>query len=154
MRVLITGISASGKSTVAVALAARGHRVVDLDAAEWSRYADDGDWVWREDRVGTLLATDDAPVLILSGCAANQVRFYPQIDCIVLLTAPEAVIVERLATRTTNDFGKSDAEREHVLRTLREIEPLLRRIAHEEVDSTAPLERVVAEILRIAGVGS
>ena len=66
----------------------------------------DQDWVWREDRIPTLLATEDAGVLFVSGCAANMGQFLPQFDHIILLSAPAGVIVERLATRTTNDYGK------------------------------------------------
>ena len=43
------------------------------------------DWVWREDRIQTLLSTDDADVLFISGCAANMAKFYSQFDHIVLL---------------------------------------------------------------------
>jgi hypothetical protein len=64
------------------------------------------DWVWREDRIQELLSSDDADVLFLSGCSPNQGKFYPQFDHIVLLTAPPAVLVERLASRTTNLYGK------------------------------------------------
>jgi hypothetical protein len=56
------------------------------------------DWVWREDRIQDLLSTDDVEVLFPSGCSPNQGKFYPQFDHVVLLTAPAAVLVERLAT--------------------------------------------------------
>jgi hypothetical protein len=36
-RVLLTGMSRTGKSTRIVALAARGYKAVDADAAAWSR---------------------------------------------------------------------------------------------------------------------
>ncbi len=62
---LITGMSATGKSSTVLRLAAQGHRAVDLDADGWSEHvADDSewaaddpdatDWRWREDRVRTL----------------------------------------------------------------------------------------------------
>ena len=53
-RILITGLPATGKSTVVAALAARGGRAVDVDDPEWSQGAPDGEWVWREDRVDSL----------------------------------------------------------------------------------------------------
>ena len=34
-RVLLTGMSATGKSTLAAAIAARGYRAVDLDTDAW-----------------------------------------------------------------------------------------------------------------------
>lgn len=58
-RVLVTGMSGPGKSTVLAALAERGHRVVDTDTDEWCRWVTlpDGsaDWIWREDAMAALL---------------------------------------------------------------------------------------------------
>lgn len=65
-------------------------------------------------------------MLFVSGCVANQGRFYPRFDAVVLLSAPAAVILEHVATRETNDFGKSVAERDRILRDLVTVEPLLR----------------------------
>ena len=44
-RVLLTGMSGTGKSTLITALAARGFKAVDMDEPEWSEYGPDGDWV-------------------------------------------------------------------------------------------------------------
>ena len=48
-RVLITGMSATGKSTVVEALQAIGYRAVDTDDG-WCRTAADGEWVWDAQR--------------------------------------------------------------------------------------------------------
>lgn len=163
-RVLLTGMSGTGKSTVIAELAARGYRAVDADEGGLSELVsvpvdeptglDPGqDWVWREDRIQALLSADDADVLFLGGCSPNQGRFYPQLDSVVLLTAPARVIVERLATRTTNPYGKRPEEVARVLGLLETVEPILRRGAGHVVDTDAPLDRVVAEVLRLAGEG-
>lgn len=166
-RILLTGISGVGKSTVIVELAARGYKAVDLDGndfSEWVEVVDDADtpgtpveanrdWVWREDRVQDLLSAElsveDANILFLSGSAANMGKFLPQFDHIILLSAPAETIVERLATRTNNAYGKDPAEVERVLSLRESVEPLLRRIANNEIDSSAPLDEVVATILRL-----
>ena len=158
-RVLITGMSGTGKSTTIAALAARGYKAIDTDSDEWSEWvtipgdAADGqpaerDWVWREDRLRDLLATDDVPALFVAGCKSNQGQFYPRFDRIVLLSAPVAVIEARLATRTNNPYGKHPDEFAQVLRYLATVEPLLRRRATLEIDTSAPLARVVETILR------
>ncbi len=164
-RILVTGISGTGKSTVVGALAARDYKAVDLDGDEYSEWVEpegDGDdagstvevghdWVWRADRVRTLLLTEDAEVLFVSGCAANMRQFVPRFDRVVLLSAPAEVVVERLATRTTNAYGKRPEEVARVLGQMETVVPLLRRIAGHEIDSSAPLDAVVEELLRVAG---
>jgi len=155
-RILLTGMSATGKSTLVRELAARGYRAVDLDHPDWSEFrtASGGpgeepwqEWVWQEDRVRELLATDDAEVLFVSGCASNQRRFYPQLDHVVLLSAPTPVLIERLAARTTNDFGKRPEELARILGDIAAVEPRLRSGATLELDTSAPLEQVVSAVL-------
>ena len=107
------------------------------------------DWVWREDRIQDLLSTQDSEVLFLSGCAENMPKFFPQFDHIVLLSAPAEVIVRRLRSRTTNPYGKHPDEIARVLGLLESVEPLLRGVAGHEIDTSAPLEAVVAAILRL-----
>ena len=148
-RILLTGMAGTGKSTVILRLAARGYRAVDIDEPGWSETASDGEWVWCEDRVQTLLSTEDAETLFVSGCASNQLKFYPQFDNIILLSTPADVIIERLAARTNNPFGKSPAELAQVLDDLEKTEPKLRRVAQHEVDTTATLDEVVSTVLRL-----
>lgn len=51
------------------------------------------------------------------------------------------MILERVAGRSTNDFGKTDSEREQILSDLAAVEPLLRRGATAEIDTRAPSGR-------------
>ena len=165
VRVLITGMSGTGKSTVIAELSRRGYHAVDLDAPAYSHLvpAADGevtgigggmDWVWNEALVAGLLdSAGDAP-LFLSGCSPHQGRLYPRFDRIILLTAPTETLVERLATRTTNDFGKDPNELANTLALISEIEPLLRRSADLVIDTTAPLDDVVRQVLETAGVST
>ena len=113
------------------------------------RLGDDKEWRWREDRITALLDDEDADVLFVSGTSSNQAKFYPRFDRIVLLTAPAAVMVERMRTRTNNPFGKdpSDVARQLALKPI--VETWLRRAAHAVIDTTAPLDDVVAQIRRL-----
>ena len=163
-RVLLTGMSGSGKSTVTSELAARGYKALDLDCdtySEWvqldgtlespgSPVESDRDWMWRAERVHQLLSLEDADVLFLSGCASNMRQFLPRFDRIILLSAPADVIVERLKSRTNNPYGKHPDEVARVLHLLQTVEPLPRRAATHEIDSSACLDNVVASILRLA----
>jgi broad-specificity NMP kinase len=153
--VLVTGMSGTGKSAALSELARRGHRVVDTDYGGYSAEvpsSDPGGWeqLWREDRVEALLDGPGDGVLFISGCVSNQAKFYPRFDVIVLLSAPADVILERVAGRGSNAFGKRDAERERILGDLAQVEPLLRAGAMAEIDTRKSLDEVVDELERIA----
>jgi len=158
-RVLLTGTSGTGKSSVLAELRARGFKTVDTDYGGWSEQVDvpasserrghppEKEWLWREDLMARLLSTEDADVLFVAGAARNQTKFYAAFDHVVLLTAPIPVITERLSARTNNPYGKDPAELAEVLRLKETVEPALRRRADLEVDTSVPLEEVVEKIL-------
>jgi dephospho-CoA kinase len=148
--VLVTGMSGTGKSAALAELARRGHRVVDTDYGGWTDEAG-RERLWREDRIAALLDGHDSGALFVSGTVQNQGKFYPRFDAVVLLSAPAEVILERVATRDTNDYGKTDTERDLIAHDLATVEPLLRAGATDEIDTGAPLGEVVDELERIAG---
>jgi dephospho-CoA kinase len=146
--VLLTGMSGTGKSSVVRGLVARGYKAIDTDDG-WSEPTLDGRQRWREDAIEELLDTEDADVLFVAGCEENQVRFHPRFDHIVLLSAPVETLLERLAARADNPYGKTPEELRRVLDDAENVEPLLRRAADHEVRTTAPLEDVVETVLRV-----
>jgi dephospho-CoA kinase len=154
-KVLVTGMSGTGKSATLVALGRRGHRVVDTDTDDWSRWTttDDGepDWVWREERIAELLARHGGSHLFVAGCRSNQGQFHARFDAVVLLSAPVDVMLARIEQRADNPFGKSAAERARILADHEAVEPLLRRAAAVEIDTSAvPVEEVVRRLELIA----
>lgn len=146
-KILVTGMSGTGKSSVIDHLAASGHRAVDLDGPRWSVYDEHGDWIWREERVRALLDREAGDLLFVSGCATNQVGFHGDFDVIILLSAPRDVIIERITSRTNNEYGKRPGELEEILYYVDTVEPRLRAIATYEVDTKPPLASVVATVL-------
>jgi dephospho-CoA kinase len=148
-RILVTGMSGTGKSSALAELARRGFRAVDTDEPGWTvEDADGGRW-WDEQRIAELL-DEDVPVLFVSGTVTNQGRFYDRFDAIVLLSAPGNVLLHRIALRRTNEYGKSAHERKLILEHQREVEPLLRATCTHEIDATLPLHDVVARLVEIA----
>ena len=127
-RILITGMSGAGKSTVLAELARRGRITVDTDYDGWELPGS----VWDEPRMSDLLS-QHADVVV-SGTAENQGRFYDRFEHVVLLIAPVDVLIERIATRTNNPYGRTAEQQRDVRRYVREVEPLLRRGASVELD--------------------
>ena len=146
-RVLITGMSGTGKSSVIAELVALGYKAVDTDDG-WCEPLPDGRQRWREDAIQALLAAEDTGILFVAGCEENQAKFRSQFDHIILLSAPADVLTQRLATRTNNPFGKSASDFRRFQADLQQVEPLLRGIADHEIDTTMPLSQVVRTILK------
>jgi len=150
-RVLLTGMSGTGKSSVIRELAGLGFKAVDADDG-WCEPLADGRQRWREDAIGRLLGTEDAEVLFLAGCEENQVRFHPQFDVIILLSAPAEIILDRLSARTGNQYGKAPGELRRILEDVQAVEPRLRLVADHEITTTMPLQDVVMTVLHLAGL--
>ena len=149
-RILVTGMSGTGKSSALAELARRGFRAVDTDEPGWTvEDADGGRW-WDEERMTELLE-ERGPTLFVSGTVTNQGRFHDRFDAVVLLSAPAGVLLERLAARTTNPYGKSREERELILGHLRDVEPRLRVTCTHEIEATLPLDEVADRLAEIAG---
>jgi shikimate kinase len=158
-RILVTGMSGTGKSSALAELGRRGYRVVDTDDPGWREYreyvesSDDlhrGEWLWVEERITRLLDSHDAGSLFVQGCVRNQTKFYDRFDAVVLLSAPADVILDRIARRTTNSYGKSPLERAMILDDLARVEPLLRATCTHELDASRQLDEVVADLIAIA----
>jgi shikimate kinase len=158
-RILLTGMSGTGKSSALAELGRLGYRVVDTDEPGWREYRlhpepiDElhrGEYLWVEQRMSELLDSDDGRSLFVAGGARNQSMFYDRFDAIVLLTAPADVILDRVSRRSTNQYGKTPLERAEILADLEEIEPLLRQACTHELDATRPLADTVVDLVAIA----
>jgi AAA domain len=158
-RILVTGMSGTGKSSALAELGRRGYRVVDTGDPGWREYREyvepsdelhRGEWLWVEDRITKLLDSDDGRSLFVEGCVRNQSNFYDRFDAVVLLSAPGEVILDRVARRTTNSYGKTPLERAMIVTDLGEVEPLLREGCTHELDAGRPLDEVVADLIAIA----
>ena len=95
-----------------------------------------------------LLDSDDGRSLFVQGCVRNSGS--STIGSTRLLSAPAEVILDRIARRSANDFGKTSVEREMISDDLAKVEPLLRASCTHELDASRPLAEVVADLTAIA----
>jgi hypothetical protein len=90
-------MSGAGKSSALAELKRLGFQAVDTDDPGWTEWSDleDG-YLWREDRIRSLLQSEGGPPLYVSGTVSNQGRFYDRFDAVVLLSAPAEVLISRI----------------------------------------------------------
>lgn len=146
-RILVTGMSGAGKSTLLEELARRGKLTVDTDYDGWELPGA----LWDEPRMNELLARHDD--VVVSGTVENQGRFYDRFDHVVLLSAPVEILIERVANRTNNPYGRSVAQQLQIRRHVLEVEPILRRGATLELDGRLPVGELADAIEALRGAG-
>jgi shikimate kinase len=139
-RVLITGMSGTGKSTLLEVLAKRGHLTVDTDYDGWTL----ADGRWDTTKMSGLL--DREPDVVVAGTVDNQGDFYDRFDHVVLLTAPLGILIERVSSRTTNPYGQTADEQAEIARYVQTVEPLLRRTATIELDGQASTDELAGAV--------
>lgn len=150
-RVLITGMSGTGKSTLLGELAARGYRTVDTDHDGWTNGRGGP---WHVDRVTALLSAEST--VAISGTSENQELFYDRFEHVVLLTAPVDVLIERVSARTNNPYGHTAEQQREIRGYVADVEPLLRQSATLELDARLPpsqLADIIAQLLEDPAFG-
>ncbi|BCW65518.1 hypothetical protein NicSoilB4_02810 [Arthrobacter sp. NicSoilB4] len=142
-RVLITGMSGAGKTTVLQELSRRGYRTVDTDYDGWVLPDD----TWDEPRMSALLASELS--VIVSGTVENQRRFYDRFSAVVLLSAPVDVLIDRVSARADNPYGNSEDDQTAIRQYVLDVEPLLRKGATHELDGRRPVTDLADEVAHL-----
>lgn len=167
--VWVTGVPGSGKSSACEVLKAHGRIAVDADWEGYNHWVrrdtgerlDDSpspvpagwmdDHAWHIDRrcVDALAARAGGRVAFLFGAVENEAEVWDLFDQVVCLVIDDETLRHRLATRTTNTFGKEPGEVAMVLRANRDVEKRYRRFGASILDATQPIEAVVRDLVAI-----
>ena len=149
--VYITGMSGTGKSSLIEYVVARGYAGIDTDYGDWKIYsAATEEWILDAAKLLPVLRHPNNAVLFIAGCCSNQKEFYQFFDCIILLSGSIETILDRVAKRKSNNYGKTEAERNEIIANFQNIEPLLRRHADYELDAdTMSIQQMGDKIIAV-----
>lgn len=168
--VYVTGISGAGKSTVCAALRRLGHEAHDTDqegnsvwvnrrtgrvtmiasARERSQpgWLDEQEWRVVPAKIEALALRARDRVVFLCGSTANEHDVWHLFSRVVYLAIDTATLVDRLASRTSNDFGKSDTELAAILGWHEYSDAEFARLGATVVDATKDLAEVVDAVVQ------
>jgi uridine kinase len=167
--IYITGPSGAGKSTVRNELMARGYEAHDTDEDGLSAWYDNqtlapvaflkakdrpADWFEKHDyrmsaeRVKELAERSKNKLIFLCGIPANDNEFRAYYDKIICLVIDKETMRHRVATRTTNGFGKSPDELALMLYWHGKMLERYKEWGATMVDASQPLSVVVDEIIK------
>lgn len=170
MKILITGIAGTGKSTIVKALNDKGVMAIDLhdipdlffwqnketkEKVEYSpvqskEWFDTVDRLCDIDKLKKILEkyVDIIAAGTISG--SNQKEFLELFDKVILLQTNPEVLVHRMKTRTNKSgYGKTKAEQEDNIEWQKEFDPQLLSHGAIPVNTDRPIDEVVEEIIKI-----
>lgn len=171
-KIFITGASGAGKSTIAKKIRAAGIEAVDIDHGycAWQHresraflpvnpssfsaaFLDAHDWVCNADKVARLLAQPARPIAVV-GISNNQDSILHLFNRVILLQCSADRLVERLATRTDNGFGKTACQREMILGYHRSFEEKMIRGGAIALANDGPIEPTINRIMHYLSDGA
>lgn len=168
--VWVTGISGAGKSAVCELLKRTGRVAFDADDDGISRWVDRQTgavvddppypappgwldrygWVIVRERVAVLAEESGGRVTFLCGSAENEATVRDLFDLTVCLVIDDDTLRHRLATRTTNAFGRNPEELAAALWWNPRMRSRYERQGAVIVDATHPLTEVTDAVLDAA----
>jgi len=157
---LIEGVSGTGKTSVCKELQRRGYYAINGD----NELAYQGDpetghptngpthehHIWHVDKVRALVASQEEAVTFFCGGSRNFSKFIDLFDCVFVLEVDRDTLDRRLDERSEDEWSGKQTERELIMRLHQTKEDIPRDGI--VVDATAPIARVVDEIVRQSDV--
>lgn len=164
-KIYITGVSGTGKTTLVTEFNKRGIFAIDIDSTDglcnWrnkitkektglgvgKEWLDAHEWFCDEDKLKDLVDNSNQEIVIVCGMPMNQDDFLDFFDKIFVLQCNEETFLNRINTRTDNDFGKEEAEREFMLGLYQDFEQDLINSGAISINTERPIETVADDIL-------
>ena len=146
-KVLLTGMSGVGKSTILNQLKVEGFLTVDLDNSGWINYdVKEEDYLMDTTKIIDFITLHEKEVVFLAGTTINQVHIYPYLDFVISLTAPLEVMKERIQNRENNPFGKTEDEWSKIVSDKVTFEEQIFKSSDYVISTDKPLQDVLKEI--------
>ena len=174
MKVLITGIAGTGKSTIVKALNERGIVSIDLhdvpglffwqnkETKEKVEYSpvQSKDWFDTVDRLCDITKLkemlDQYTGIVMAGTSgggSNQKEFLSLFDKVILLQSSPETLIHRMKTRTNKSgYGKTEAEQEDNLEWRKEFDPQILSYGAIPVSTEGTIDNVIQKIIEIIKV--
>ena len=167
-RYYITGVSGTGKSTVAEELNKRGFFAIDQDSrvyglCKWKHnttkedaqfqygigkeFLEANDWYCDVPKLEQLLETATGPAFVC-GVTANQDDYLNLFDKVFLLQCSPETFSKRIDERENNQFGKDPSEKEHILGWYEDLERGLISKGAIVINCEAATSDIADEILK------
>lgn len=163
--IFITGISGTGKTTIAGILKQKGFNafsidevaglchwinkndktIVDYEAKLDQEFINSHEWICDITQLKSLLKSSGQTIVL--GHAENESDFIPLFDKVVLLQCRPGTFLERILARTENDFGKDTTAQQYLLNTYEKFETEMLKKGAIAVNVDGPIDEVVNKIV-------
>jgi dephospho-CoA kinase len=166
----ITGVLASGKSSLTLELRKKGFIAYDTDddaLARWQnnetgyihpkssikaadrteKFLSEHSWNVPGEFIENIAKEHIDKTVFICGVANNMDQLRDLFTKVFALTIDETTLRERLANRTNNDWGKQPHELNQTLELQRKALKTHENLGYENIDASQPIEKVVEDIL-------
>jgi len=167
MKIYVTGISGTGKTTMAKELEKRGFYAISIDEVPnlcfWinkktkkkiegevelnKKFIDTHDWFCDTEYLKKLI-NKGSDLVFVFGIASNQNDFLDLFDKTLLLQCKPETFISRIENRTDNDFGKDKTAQEKILGFYQNFENELLEKGAISITSEGSVEEVVENIIK------
>jgi len=168
-KVYITGVSGTGKSTIAKELRKYKFITIDIDAIDglchWQNkqtgqkaeytigigrdWIDAHEYVCDEEKLKKLINKNKNLNVVVVGITANQEKYFKLFDKVFLLYCSKETFLKRLSVRNEgNYFGKEKSEQEQILSWYKGFQDRMIKLGAIPINTDKPLEEVANEIIK------